>query len=82
MDTTITYTFKTTVNIKEIGFNACKITFITRSYANKFHKLVCTSNIFRNCFSSIEENEVTFTFDVNSVKVEKHINSFAIIIED
>lgn len=82
MDTIITYSFKTKVNIKEIGFNACEITFITRSNANKFHKLVCSSNVFKNCFSSIEENKVTFTFDINTVKVEKHIDSFNIIVEN
>lgn len=65
MKTKITYTFETKANVSKIDFCAYTIKFFSYSDAKEFHKLVCKSNTFRNCFSHIDGVTINIETDVN-----------------
>ena len=65
MKTKITYAFETKANVSKIGFCAYTIKFFSYSDAKEFHKLVCKSNTFRNCFSHIDGVNINIETDVN-----------------
>ena len=65
MKTKITYTFETKANVSKIGFGTYTIKFFSYSDAKEFHKLVCKSNTFRNCFSHIDGVTINIEIDVN-----------------
>ena len=65
MKTTITYNFETKTNVSKISFCLYTIKFFSYSDAKEFHKLVCKSNTFRNCFSHIDGVIVNIETDIN-----------------
>ena len=65
MKTTIKYTFETKANVSKISFCEYTIKFFSYSDAKEFHKLVCKSNTFRNCFSHIDGVNVNIETDIN-----------------
>ena len=65
MKTKITYTFETKANVSKIGFCEYTIKFFSYSDAKEFHKLICKSNTFRNCFSHIDGVVVNIETDIN-----------------
>ncbi len=65
MKTKITYDFATKANVSKIGFCAYTIKFFSYSDAKEFHKLICKSNTFRNCFSHIDGVTINIETGVN-----------------
>ena len=65
MKTTITFCFETKANVTKTSFCAYTIKFFSYSDAKEFHKLVCKSNTFRNCFSHIDGVTINIETDVN-----------------
>ena len=65
MKTKITYDFETKANVSKIGFCAYTIKFFSYWDAREFHKLVCKSNTFRNCFSHIDGVNINIETDAN-----------------
>ena len=65
MKTKITYAFETKANVSKIDFCAYTIKFFSYSDAKDFHKLICKSNTFRNCFSHIDGVTVNIETDSN-----------------
>ena len=80
MKTTITYTFETKANVSKTGFCSYTIKFFSYSDAKEFHKLVCKSNTFRNCFSHIDGVTINIETDVNvSISSDGDILTISVI---
>lgn len=65
MKTKITYSFETKACVTKTGFCEYTIKFFSYSDAKEFHKLICKSNTFRNCFSHIDGVTVNIETDSN-----------------
>lgn len=65
MKTKITYSFETKAYVTKIDFCEYTIKFFSYSDAKEFHKLICKSNTFRNCFSHIDGVVVNIETDIN-----------------
>lgn len=81
MKTTITYTFKTKANVTKTSFCAYTIKFFSYCDAKEFHKLVCKSNTFRNCFSHIDGVTINIETDIN-VSISSNSATLTISIVD
>lgn len=80
MKITTTYKFEAhIIAINILNTFCCEIAFTTCSDAKQFHKLICSSNTFRNCFSHIDENKVVFEFNIDTT-IKKDTNGFTISI--
>lgn len=80
MKTTISYKFETKANVSKISFCAYTIKFFSYSDAKEFHKLVCESNTFRNCFSHIDGVTVNIETDINvSISSNNDILSISVV---
>ena len=65
MKTTITYAFETKANVSKTSFCTYTIKFFSYWDAKEFHKLICKSNMFKNCFSHIEGVTINIETDIN-----------------
>lgn len=65
MKTKITYNFETEAEVTKIGFCSYKIKFFRYCDAKEFHKLICESKTFRNCFSHIDGVTINIETDSN-----------------
>lgn len=81
MKTKITYAFETKANVSKIDFCAYTIKFFSYWDAKEFHKLVCKSNTFRNCFSHIEGVTVNIETDSN-VSISSNSDTLTISVVD
>lgn len=79
MKTKITYTFETKANVSKIGFCVYAIKFFRYSDAKEFHKLICKSNTFRNCFSHIDGVTINIETDAN-VSISSDSNTLTISV--
>lgn len=80
MKTKITYAFETKANVTKIGFCEYKIKFFRYCDAKEFHKCVCKSNTFRNCFSHIDGITINIETDSNvSISSNEDILTISVI---
>lgn len=81
MKTKITFAFATKATVSEISFCSYTIKFFSYSDAKEFHKLICKSNIFKNCFSHIDGVTVNIETDIN-VSISSNSDTLTISIVD
>ena len=79
MRTKITYSFETKANVTKTSFCSYTIKFFSYSDAKEFHKLVCKSNTFRNCFSHIDGVVINIETDIN-VSISSNDNVLTISV--
>lgn len=81
MKTKITFAFATKATVSEISFCLYTIKFFSYYDAKEFHKLICKSNIFRNCFSHIDGVTVNIETDIN-VSISSNSDTLTISVVD
>lgn len=79
MKTKITYNFDTKTTVSKRGFCAYAIKFFRYSDAKEFHKIICESKTFRNCFSHIDGVTINIETDAN-VSISSDSNTLTISV--